>query len=269
MLEAMLVTALLVATSLSGVKEAIAYLEGEVPRWKPENGCYSCHNNGDGARALLLAGKRGAPVADTLAFLRDSSKWSGKDGKPDTLAVVQFASALQAAGESSSTALKMIAAAQKPDGHWEMDAESTTGSPVTYGPVLGTALARALLLGTAEFERHAKAAENWLQQRKTEHPMDVAAQVIALSRDADIARLAAMQLKDGSWNAGEVFDTAIAVIALVKHDPAAAARGREWLLKTQYTPGGWPGTTRPSGGQSYAQHISTTAWALQALLLTE
>ena len=49
---------------------------------------------------------------------------------------------------------------------------------------------------------------------------------------------------------------------------AAIERGRASLLRT-----GRPGrqqaeTTRPPNGDSYAQRISTTAWALMALLET-
>jgi hypothetical protein len=249
----------------AGVKEAVAYLEDEVPRWKTENKCYSCHNNGDGARALILAksGKQES-IRDTLRFLSNPAEWPA-DLAP--LALVQYTAALAASGDTSSAAFKAgvhrIVAAQKPDGHWEMDAESTTGSPVTYGPVLGTVIARDLVAKTGA---NVSKATAWLEQRKADHPLDIAALILGLGRKTDIDRLAALQSKDGSWNGGEVFDTAIAVIALANHVPAAAARGREWLVKNQLEPGGWRGTTRPSGGQSYAQHISTTAWALQALL---
>ena len=34
---------------------AVKYLAHEVPRWRAEEGCYSCHNNGDAARALMAA----------------------------------------------------------------------------------------------------------------------------------------------------------------------------------------------------------------------
>jgi hypothetical protein len=46
------------------------------------------------------------------------------------------------------------------------------------------------------------------------------------------------------------------------------AEGRRYLIRTQLTEGGWTETTRPSGNQSYAQHISTSGWAALALLKT-
>jgi hypothetical protein len=61
----------------------------------------------------------------------------------------------------------------------------------------------------------------------------------------------------------EVFDTAIVVLALGGKE---AEHGRAWLVKMQEKDGGWPETTRPSGSQSYAERISTTAWVVYALL---
>ena len=34
---------------------AVGFLSHEVPKWSRENHCYSCHNNGDAARALYEA----------------------------------------------------------------------------------------------------------------------------------------------------------------------------------------------------------------------
>jgi len=68
-------------------------------------------------------------------------------------------------------------------------------------------------------------------------------------------------LPNGSWN-NEPFDTALALLAL----GGANERARAYLLEAQYEPGGWPGTTRPAGGDSYPQHISTTAWVTLALM---
>ena len=248
---------------VAGVPEAVAYLEAEVPRWKTENGCYSCHNNGDGARALIAAGIRGSAVADSLQFLLDPLHWN--DPKP--LARVQYASVLARLGDRKAltVAARLVAESQSKDGHWQVDEELAPGSSVTYGPVLGTAMARDVLRNAGGHDAAVARATAWLEARKVDHPLDVAALVLALGRPADIRRLKSLQQADGGWN-GEAFDTAVSVLALTGHSQESAARGRAWLVKAQLEPGGWRGTTRPAGGPSYAQHISTTAWALLALL---
>jgi hypothetical protein len=68
-----------------------------------------------------------------------------------------------------------------------------------------------------------------------------------------------------------VFDTAVVVLALVAQEPTAEVkawrkRGRAFLLAAQEKDGSWAETTRPSGGDSYAQRLSTTGWATLALL---
>ncbi len=79
------------------------------------------------------------------------------------------------------------------------------------------------------------------------------------------------QTSDGAWGPqakmpAEVFDTALVLLALDR--PAdALARARAWLVKMQEKDGGWPETTRPSGAQSYAERLSTTGWAVYALLV--
>ncbi len=45
--------------------KAVAFLTAEVPRWSRENHCYSCHNNGDAARALFQASRAGYPVRES------------------------------------------------------------------------------------------------------------------------------------------------------------------------------------------------------------
>jgi hypothetical protein len=40
------------------------------------------------------------------------------------------------------------------------------------------------------------------------------------------------------------------------------------VIAAQQEDGGWPETTRPTGGTSHAQRISTTGWATLALLGT-
>ncbi len=46
------------------------------------------------------------------------------------------------------------------------------------------------------------------------------------------------------------------------------ARGRAFLIARQHEDGSWTETTRPPGGDSYAQRISTTGWSTLALLAT-
>lgn len=35
--------------------KAVEFLKREVPAWARDNGCFSCHNNGDAARTLYAA----------------------------------------------------------------------------------------------------------------------------------------------------------------------------------------------------------------------
>lgn len=95
---------------------------------------------------------------------------------------------------------------------------------------------------------------------------------------------------DGGWgpyvtSQSEAFDTALALLALSRLALSslsdaestggvystvelreAIQRGRAYLIASQATDGSWLETTRPPGLESYAQRISTTAWALLALL---
>jgi hypothetical protein len=101
-------------------------------------------------------------------------------------------------------------------------------------------------------------------------------------RSATVCRdLLEQQNSDGGWGPypaaqSEVFDTAVALLdpnacaatdATGEAAETARSKALQYLIKTQSPAGGWPETTRPPGGQSYAQHISTTAWALMALLM--
>ena len=264
-----------VSTLGAELRDAVAYLEREVPKWKRENGCYSCHNNGDGLRALIAARRAGVAVdakalAEPVEALRSPAAWEAKP-----LARLQFAAAVCEAVEAGllergllEQAAAAVAKDQQDDGHWKVEEELAPGSPVTYGPVLATWLARQVLTAANHDGHRASIARatQWLTTRKSRHILDTAALVLALRRDADMRALLGAQSKDGSWN-GEPFDTAIARLALGPSHPASI-RAREYLMRTQWSGGGWPATTRPAGGDSYAQHISTTAWVLLSLAPT-
>jgi squalene cyclase len=145
--------------------------------------------------------------------------------------------------------------------------------------VLATYLARGALerADSAAYKKRIAVATAWLTQVDPKHPLDAGAHYLATRDRASLEKLFQMQLADGSW-VHEPFDTAIALLALGEAQSKARpipeisdriARARTWLLKTQFPEGGWPGTTRPAGGASYAQHISTTAWTAIALAVTK
>ncbi|MDP7691592.1 MAG: hypothetical protein QGG89_07100 [Vicinamibacterales bacterium] len=82
---------------------AISFLSAEVPRWPTKNNCFSCHNNGDAARALYTAVGMGYEVEaealrDTTAWLQEPEAWDdnalGLEFADKKLARIQFAGAL-------------------------------------------------------------------------------------------------------------------------------------------------------------------------------
>ncbi len=278
------------------VERAVRYLSAEVPRWHRENQCYSCHNNGDAARALYAASRKGyrvpaAALADTATWLSHPETWDSNRGNPafsdKKLARIQFAAALDEACTPGPLRIKPNCAAwlkaatdalraeQKPDGSWQVDAPGSVGSPVTYGPFLATYLALKPFgnFYPEGWGRVRQRAEAWFTASRPIATIDRAALILALPVRAaeQVPAILAMQNPDGGWgpyrnDPSEAFDTAVALLAL----PAGAARehGRAWLVKNQQPEGDWAETTRPAGRQSYAQHISTTGWATLALLAT-
>lgn len=141
---------------------AVAYLAGEVPRWSRANHCYSCHNNGDAARALYQAARAGIPVragamTDTTTWLSRPARWdhNGGDGpfSDKRLARVVFTATLATAVQTEAIrdrgvllrAAERLALDQAGDGSWPLEGEEAPGSPVAYGRLLATYPARARL----------------------------------------------------------------------------------------------------------------------------
>ena len=291
-------------------KRAIDYLAGEVQRWSPENNCFSCHNNGDGARALYSAAALGYSVdrgalSDTSRWIARPRGWDDNGGAEEygskELSDLQFAGALvssiSAAGAGSLdrgdeliAAAERVASHQQPDGTWRIDAEGTIGSPVTYGAALATAMARRVLR-TADPNRFASQialAERWLLNTQPKNVLDAGGLLIGLEGAQDpgapsqrgrcLDLIQRAQSSDGGWGPyanvpPEAFDTAVVLLAITSFTDRPGVhemieRGRTFLISIQLPAGGWIETTRPPGNDSYAQHISTTAWAALALLAT-
>lgn len=294
------------------IAKGVDFLKVEVPKWKAQHPCYSCHNNGDATRALLVAASKGydigASLDDTLQFLKQPGKWdqnkapSGFDDKQ--LARIQFASALAVAerhGKAASTdleaAAKLLVADQQPDGSWQLDSSQSLGSPATYGTIIATWSARSSLIasGMQPDNFTIVQADKWIRGLTPENVLDASATILALELSSDVMaenlRRTALgilrqgQSPDGGWGpyvtaAPQVFDTALAVLALSALDveprlarsayrpeqlKEAIANGKKYIVSQQRPDGSWPETTRPANQESYAQRISTTAWALLAL----
>jgi hypothetical protein len=287
-------------------QRAIEYLSREVPRWANENRCYSCHNNGDAARAVYAAVKRyrvpEEALRDTTEWLANPSLWDSNRGDPafsdKKLARIQFASALATASNAGFVpsqrplieAAESLLPDQETDGAWLVDGGELPGSPVTYGNTLATYMARNAIeranqhSASPRFADSVRRANQWLLARKPASVPDAAALLLAFPnhdrvRHDGLEFLTRTHTSDGGWGPhlyapAEAFDTALALLALAalpKSEKTAGmiGRGRQFLLSIQQPAGGWPETTRPSGSQSYAQHISTSGWAALALLATD
>ena len=273
---------------------AVRYLAREVPQWQVKNKCFSCHNNGDAARALHAARRRGIPfdpaaLDSTEAWLRHPEAWEN-NGPPveysdKKLATLQFAHALSANDgplQARMDAATLVRSLQEKDGSWTVDADGLPGSPVTYGRVLATVVARRILAdaGRREFENAIFLADRWLEAKRPVLVLDAAALLVGGAGDTEacLEILRRGQTRDGGWGPSitsppEAFDTALALLGLARqpHRRSVAEmiqRGREFLVSMQLPDGSWPETTRPAGAESYAQRISTTGWALLALLVT-
>jgi len=284
---------------------AVAFLQREVPAWSQDNGCYSCHNNGDAARALYAASRRGyrfskGVLADTTKWVSHPERWEDNKGDPgfsdQRLATVQFAASLAAAVESgavrnpatlNAAAIK-VARAQAPDGSWPVDVANPVGSPATYGTALATYMAWDVLsrASSPEVRAATQRAGNKLRSIKPDSIPNAAVLLLFLRSERGSAAnirtaldfLRRAQTRDGGWgpyadSPPEAFDTALALLAIAGFPdetavPAMVRRGREFLAGTQSPDGSWPATTRPADERSYAQQISTTGWATLALLET-
>jgi squalene cyclase len=297
----------------TAARRAVGYLAQEVPRWRREHPCYSCHNNGDGARALIAASRRGLidlrQIDDAIGWLRTPERWSLNSeagGVKDLpLSRIQFASALQAlraAGGVDQAAVdraaSLVMADQRSDGSWPISVASHVGTPTGYGTPLATVVARNVLRGAATDAARAavRRIDAWFRGFAPQAVLEASSVLLGLEAATDDGATAARpkalaimkqgQSRDGGWgpytsSPSESFDTAVAVLALLSfRDNAALAepvfsqaewraaidRGRDYLLSQQNDDGSWPETTRPSQQESYSQRISTTAWALIALI---
>jgi hypothetical protein len=195
-----------------------------------------------------------------------------------------------------SRAAESLVSEQESDGafagSWKIDTGGVAGAPATYGSALATYMARRTLeiADARRFAQPIGLANQWLSSTQPQNVLDRAAILLALPASAPkhLDALLAAETSDGGCGPqphapAEAFDTAVALLALhgvvrpeaganlrdVRSAAAAIARGRAFLVKFQLADGSWPETTRPAGFTSYAERISTAAWAAYALLTTD
>jgi Prenyltransferase and squalene oxidase repeat len=286
---------------------AVAFLSREVPRWSRQNHCFSCHNNGDAARALLKASDAGYHVpgdalVETTAWLQQPAAWENNGGKgpysDKRLARVAFTAALATAASTGRAqdrkalveAAGQLARDQAADGSWRIEGDDVASAPATYGRPLATLLSRESL-ATAEpiiFRAAIERADAWLLKVDVRTVTDASVSLLAMAaakrpppadrQNRSLEVLSRAQAQDGGWGPDafsppEPFDTALALLALSKCKPTPPiqlmiARGRKFLISEQLDDGSWPETTRPAGNVSYAERISTTGWCTMALVAT-
>ena len=283
---------------------ALGFLEEQVSSWPKENGCFSCHNNSDAAQALFKAKQFGwdvdvASIRSTMDWLSRPQQWDKQQGDPNVsdqqLADVQFSSALVQAVKSgvlspdkwsSSVAYKLIEY-QSPDGSWVIEKQDSLGSPAALGNALATLKAWTYLNHTPidETSEALRAASAYLRNMPQESVSQTAAKLLFIRESGvqavgdavlGLEYLMRAQTTLGGWGPypnrpPEVFDTALALLAMLPHakDERIAmimSRGLSFLIAEQLPDGSWRETTRPSGEESHAQWISTSAWATLALL---
>ena len=229
-------------------ERAVTFLSTEVPRWFSENDCYSCHNNGDAARALYTAVSMTIPVKqevlrDTTNWLRRPDIWDDNATRTEfsdqVLSRIQFSGALLTAIDARMiedqapllVAANLIATTQKDDGSWRLDSSGSIGSPVTYGTALATWGAMNVLkrVKSSEFSTFIAKGEQWIREFEVNTVIDAAAVVLALGLSTDdeahyqrqecLEIFLKGQAPSGGWGAylttpTEPFDTALVVLAL-------------------------------------------------------
>ncbi len=201
--------ALVHAPCLSPEDRALAYLIREVPAWNVEHKCFSCHNNGDGARTLYTAIRLGREVpdkalADTARWLEKPDDWvydaDDKSHSDLRLDRIQFATALLEAMDARRIkgrkpllkAAELIAAQRHRDGYWPVGADGSVGSPATHGATLATVSARRILerADAGKYKEAIRKADEWLGRKSVKSVLDAAGVLLYLEK-ADGAAAAA------------------------------------------------------------------------------
>jgi len=285
------------------ITRGVTYLRAELSKWRNGDAVRALLEAGARGYDIGSALDETLNFLKTPAAWDQHKAPGGIDDK--RLARLQFAGALAVAeryGKAASTdleaAAKLLVADQAADGSWTVDQPQGPGSPAAYGTILATWSARTSLIasGMQPDNFTIVQADRWLRGLTVDNVYDASALLLALDLSGDVMadglRRTALgivrtgQAANGGWGPDatappQVFDTALAVLALsaLNVEPRIArstyrseelldaiAKGKAFIESQQRPDGSWPETTRPPGPEGYPQRISTTGWALLALL---
>ena len=243
--------------ALRAEARAIDFLKREVPAWSKDNGCFSCHNNGDAARALYAASRKGYRVpptalADTTAWLTQPERWAENKGDPgfsdQRLANLQFAAALVAAyraglvkdTEGLRTAAQLIARDQATDGTWPIEPHNVVGSPATYGTTLATYLGLTTLkeVAAAETAVAIKRAERWLQELRPDNVLAAATILLASANQRAPGPKGGAIIPDRGGD-GQRAGSGVPATNLELKAAFAVTQGLDLIRRAQTSDGGW------------------------------
>jgi ankyrin repeat protein len=278
--------------------------------------CVSCHHQNLQSVALGWARDRGFALDDGSVqriISRQIDTWSRRVDAayemdrpmPAPAQLLGYGlwglSALGYAGDSVTDAyVWYLAAIQKPDGHWT--AGAITRPPMGGSEIMSSVLAmRALQLYAPPAMReeiHARVERTalWLASSRPATHQDLAHKIMGLAWSGapqsvlsdDVARLVALQRADGGWAQLPNLDSdawatgqslvALRLIGRSAATAAAAKRGVDFLLRTQFEDGSWYVQSRswpfqppfdsefPFGRDQWIS-AGGTAWATMALVL--
>lgn len=201
-------------------QRSIAFLEREVPRWSRQNGCFSCHNDAVGARALLAAAQRGrlidqAALDSTMSWLVRPDDWDHNGGEgpfsDKTLARIEFSATLAIAvrgGTDSrrpppsnrlaasyraalALAASRLAGLQRADGSWRPEVEGGLAAPSSANATVATWLAVSALRqdDPARHQVRLERARNWLLAQRASTMTDASAVVLGLTEGASLTQV--------------------------------------------------------------------------------
>lgn len=284
----------------AAVTKALPFVESRGKAWIEKRGCVSCHQVPSMLRSLGAAGARGFTVPrpyleTTLEWSTHWERWTnqGADAGRSTAesSNVDTMTALLLAGTGTADAdwargfRRTLLGLQQPDGSWKPGGQlPLQNRPVREQKEVTTLWAVLALRTDPAASEAVGRARKFLEGASPAVTVERLALELVLAcedgrpREAEVARLVAVQSKAGGWPwklgaKPDAYGTGLALEALARAglavDHPAVAKGRTFLLSSQNADGSWsvPGTrTKDAGKVKPTATDWGTAWAVIGLV---